>query len=360
MPATTPMPARPGFSNYARAMEHLLGVVQQLGFAQDMSTLIRMVLREARFLTGADGSAFVLRAGEDCCFLDDDAPAPLTKGSRFPMNDCGAGWVMHKQTGVSVVDIQGNTAIPVEMYRSTFVRGLAIVPIRAAKPVGAVEVYWSKPHRATEDEMKLLQGIADGAAAAMNAVTLQLELQQNAQARSVELEAAQQEIAELSLRDELTGLCNRRGFSILAEQQLRMTARIHAVPWLLCACIDGLKPINEGLGRQAGDKLLQTAAKVLRDAFRGQDVLARVGGNEFAVFGISQALPDYFDDRLQLYIDAYNASSAETVALSMTACLVHGEPSERATFEDLWVRAEQGLRKKQDARQTRKAAKSQA
>lgn len=337
-------------------MEHLLGVVQQLGFSQDMGTLVRMVLREARLLTGADGAAFVLKAGEDCCFVDEDTPVLLSKGSRIPMSDCSSGWVIQKQSGVAVPDMQGNVQIPVDMYRSTFVRSLAIVPIRAAKPVGAIEVYWGRPHRATEDEMKLLQGIADGAATAMNAVTLQMELQQNAQARSVELEAAQREIQELSLQDELTGLNNRRGFTLLAEHQMSLASRMPAVPWLLYADVDGLTPINEGLGRGAGDKLLKTAAKVLREAYRRQDVIGRVGGDEFAVFGISHALPDYFDDRLQLYIDAYNASSDEKVALSMTACLVHGDATERATLEELWARAEKELNKRRQVRQRGTAA----
>jgi len=93
----------------------------------------------------------------------------------------------------------------------------------------------------------------------------------------------------LSTIDELTGLPNRRGFSELAEQQLKVACR-YCQPLVLCfADLDGLKSINDQLGHSAGDAAICAAASVLRDTFRGSDIVARLAGDEFAVLAIASA-----------------------------------------------------------------------
>jgi diguanylate cyclase (GGDEF)-like protein/PAS domain S-box-containing protein len=95
--------------------------------------------------------------------------------------------------------------------------------------------------------------------------------------------AQAKELRALSLTDELTGLYNRRGFFTLAEQELKLARDTGNRMVLLFLDVNGMKEINDTAGHAAGDRTLQLVADALRVSFRESDVLARMGGDEFAV-----------------------------------------------------------------------------
>jgi len=95
----------------------------------------------------------------------------------------------------------------------------------------------------------------------------------------------EQEIHRLSLRDELTGLHNLRGFRLLAEQAMRLAWRSQVPFSVLFVDLDGLKEINDSLGHAVGSAFLVETAGLLNATFRETDVIARIGGDEFAVAG---------------------------------------------------------------------------
>jgi GGDEF domain-containing protein len=104
------------------------------------------------------------------------------------------------------------------------------------------------------------------------------------------ISSMESQIHELSIRDELTGLSNLRGFRLLAEQGLRMARRSHVPFSLLFIDVDNLKDINDTFGHTVGSNILSDTGKILIATFRESDVLGRVGGDEFAVAGnFSQA-----------------------------------------------------------------------
>lgn len=88
---------------------------------------------------------------------------------------------------------------------------------------------------------------------------------------------------DLSLRDELTGLYNRRGFHLLAEQAFHEAQRSHSGFSVIFLDMDDLKVVNDTAGHDDGSRLLQQMAKELRHAFRITDIVGRVGGDEFVV-----------------------------------------------------------------------------
>jgi diguanylate cyclase (GGDEF)-like protein len=94
------------------------------------------------------------------------------------------------------------------------------------------------------------------------------------------------ELSDLAITDELTGLNNRRGFLSLAERQLKLGRRSGREMLLFFIDVDGLKRINDSFGHSEGDLALTRTAEVLEKTFRDSDVLARIGGDEFAALAI--------------------------------------------------------------------------
>lgn len=144
-----------------KTLKLLVNTIQKLSLARDISEITGVVRKAARELTGADGATFVLKDNDKCYYADEDAIAPLWKGQRFPMSACVSGWAMINKKWVSIEDIYLDNRIPIEAYRPTFVKSLAMVPIRTMEPVGAIGNYWAKQHAPTHEEMELLQTLAD-------------------------------------------------------------------------------------------------------------------------------------------------------------------------------------------------------
>ena len=94
-------------------------------------------------------------------------------------------------------------------------------------------------------------------------------------------------LCELSLRDPLTGLANRRQLRAVLEREIDVVARSGQSALLLMLDIDHFKKINDAHGHPAGDAVLQAVAKCLNACVRPKDTVARYGGEEFAV-----VLPD--------------------------------------------------------------------
>jgi diguanylate cyclase (GGDEF)-like protein/PAS domain S-box-containing protein len=96
----------------------------------------------------------------------------------------------------------------------------------------------------------------------------------------------EQELHELSLRDDLTGLTNRRGFNLLADQLVHMAKRMQLNAILFYLDVDGLKSINDKFGHATGDQALVDTANILKSSFRASDIIARMGGDEFVIFAL--------------------------------------------------------------------------
>ncbi|OGW70247.1 MAG: hypothetical protein A2036_00460 [Omnitrophica bacterium GWA2_50_21] len=103
---------------------------------------------------------------------------------------------------------------------------------------------------------------------------------------AVERKRLQLQLLELSLKDTLTDLYNRRGFLTLAGQQHKLAVRNKRSFLLFFMDIDGLKQINDRFGHLAGDETLQHFANALKSVFRSSDILGRIGGDEFTAMAV--------------------------------------------------------------------------
>ena len=102
-------------------------------------------------------------------------------------------------------------------------------------------------------------------------------------ADSVWLQSLIDGLCELSSRDALTGLTNRRAFEIALAREVDRVARIGEPALVLMIDIDHFKAVNDTHGHAAGDEVLKVVAQALADGIRPMDTLARVGGEEFAM-----------------------------------------------------------------------------
>jgi hypothetical protein len=161
----------------ASGRDALIAGIQSLSLAGSFAEIREIVSRAARQLTGADGATLVLRAGDDCLYADEDAVSPLWKGRRFPLDSCVSGWVMRNRRPLAIEDVYRDRRIDPAVYGPTFVRSMAMVPIREVEPVGAIGNYWARRHRPTDEEVSLLQALANSTAVAMEAVRARAELE---------------------------------------------------------------------------------------------------------------------------------------------------------------------------------------
>ncbi len=180
-----------------RAMR-LVEVVQALSAVRTIESIVDIVRQAARELSGADGATFILRDGDQCHYVDEDAISPLWKGRKFPMSACISGWSMLHRETVVIEDIYSDARIPHVAYQPTFVKSLAMVPIRTRDPVGAIGIYWAKAHVATPTELELLEALANTTSVALENVRLYEELENRVRDRTVALEEANRELETFS------------------------------------------------------------------------------------------------------------------------------------------------------------------
>ena len=337
--------------DYVRGMERLLQAVQELSLARSLDDIQRVVRTAARELTGCDGASFVLRDNGKCYYADEDAIAPLWKGSRFPMEICISGWAMFNREAAVIPDIYVDSRIPHAAYRPTFVKSLVMVPIRKLDPVGAIGNYWAHERQPTEQEVSLLQALANATSIAMENVKLLAELEQRVLDRTAELESANEAIRKLSVTDEMTGIKNRRGFYLLAEPALAAARRDGRSCLLAFIDVDGLKQVNDDQGHCVGDGLIIDIAEVLRTNLRSSDILARLGGDEFCVLVTDpEADPDNLHTRLTQAVRDFNATQRRPYTISASIGLTRIPATETQTVDELLAHADSLMYQQKRAR----------
>jgi diguanylate cyclase (GGDEF)-like protein len=144
-------------------------------------------------------------------------------------------------------------------------------------------------------------------------------------------------VRALSLTDELTGLYNRRGFVVLAGQQLKTASRTSMGAALIFADLDGMKAINDTMGHKAGDRALTETAKILKTAFRSSDIVARLGGDEFVVLAMENEGfdMDILTHRLSQTIEMANAVPDHPFTLSISIGIARFDPQMPQTLDSL-------------------------
>lgn len=224
-----------------------------------------------------------------------------------------------------------NTPLISERIKSLFslqsILGLPL--ISDGRKIGAVLIGYKNSHRFTDDEICLGERTAAQVALALQKANLLGE------------------ISKLAITDELTGLYNRRGFILLADQQIKLASRVDETLVLFFIDMDGLKGINDSLGHQYGDSALIEAAGLIRRTFRSSDILGRVGGDEFCILGIdiSRADARQLIKRFQGSVEKLNSRFSHPYQLSMSTGFACWSPKQPCSIEELIVKADAAMYK---------------
>ncbi len=200
------------------------------------------------------------------------------------------------------------------------IRFYAGAPISApdGSKLGTICVIDRRPRKFSEEDVQALEDLAE----------------------MVEAEVAQ---AHLALTDELTGLSNRRGFELFGHTVLGICKRQALEATLVYADLDDLKAINDTFGHAEGDRAIRAAAELLESTFRASDIVARVGGDEFAMLLTGADSADEPITRLHDQIDVRNRSTVDryVLALSLGRAVFH--PDAPKTLDELLNEADAAM-----------------
>jgi diguanylate cyclase (GGDEF)-like protein/PAS domain S-box-containing protein len=162
-----------------------------------------------------------------------------------------------------------------------------------------------------------------------------------------ERKRALEELENLSLTDDLTGLYNRRGFLTLVEQELKHATRTNDRFVLVFADLDGLKQINDRFGHHEGSHAIVKAAEILKQTFRTSDIIARLGGDEFTVLALaaSDDNTEIIKARLEENVRHLNLRRELPYELAISVGIVLLDPRSNLSIEDLIRKADAAMYK---------------
>ncbi len=159
-----------------------------------------------------------------------------------------------------------------------------------------------------------------------------------------------EELERLSLVDELTGLRNRRGLLLAAQQVVAMADRQDTAVTVLFLDVDNMKAINDTRGHDAGDRALVNVANAIRRSTRGSDVAARLGGDEFVIAILGES-SDGLLVRRRILSELRRGHGEPGITVSIG--IASREPSGRDPIEDVLQAAD---REMYEARARRRSA----
>jgi diguanylate cyclase len=164
------------------------------------------------------------------------------------------------------------------------------------------------------------------------------ELPQGAPGSAAWLQSLIDSLVDMSSRDALTGLANRRSFELALAREIDRVARAGEPALLLALDLDHFKAVNDTHGHASGDLVLKAVASALLDCVRPMDLVARVGGEEFAI--VMPNCPAAFGEAVAERVRRRVESMPVSIGLSQQ---IHVSVSIGGAFAPQWVRSSPAL-----------------
>jgi len=184
----------------------------------------------------------------------------------FPIAEGLSGWVAQHRNPI----LNGNVSVECCYANNSQIlynlqTALAVPFEGKGGTTGVITLYHMDRNAFSQDDLRI-----------MEAASLQI-------GPAIEAALKFQNVEETAATDHLTGIPNARALALHMEQELKRAARENSRLGVLVCDLDGFKQVNDRFGHLTGDEVLRTVAQGLRDACRGYDYLARMGGDEFVV-----------------------------------------------------------------------------
>ncbi|MDF2569084.1 MAG: diguanylate cyclase domain protein [Sporomusa sp.] len=213
------------------------------------------------------------------------------------------------------------------------------MPLRInGKLMGIIGLAYDESKKFGYEEVTVLSRFADLASIALANATMYTTLQQELAERW----QMEQKLRYISYHDALTGLYNRTFF----KQEMGRLESTDCKPVAIILCdVDGLKLINDTLGHEQGDLLLNTGARAISTSVRAGDIVARIGGDEFAVLlpQVDARQVEAICSQILNAVDVYNAEHLE-LPLSMSIGFAVAEAgTDAVTMSELFRQADDNM-----------------
>ncbi|MDW5592940.1 sensor domain-containing diguanylate cyclase [Conexibacter stalactiti] len=251
-------------------LELALGIARQLATGSDVR---RQVCDAARAGAGADWAALVEREGEALVITAADGLLEGVVRARIEPGTGGVGRAFASGQQRFSADARADGVLDARLVHATGTGAVLHQPLRhGGETLGVLAVGWSRPRRRPPLAVRRL-----------------LELLALDAAIAIEREQLVARLAAEARTDALTGLANRRAWEESAPRELSRAARHGLSVTLALIDLDDFKQLNDTHGHAAGDALLRAVAARWRAALRDADLLARFGGDEFALLLVPSA-----------------------------------------------------------------------
>jgi diguanylate cyclase (GGDEF)-like protein len=251
----------------ARLLDRLVQTHTALAMSDvGLEDVLETVVEEALALTAADAAVVELPDGDDLVYRAVAGSAVPFAGVRVPTLGSASGHCLATLEALVVVDTETDEWVDREACRRVGARSMVIVPLlHAGRGAGVLKVYSTEVGAVGADEARVLgllgNVIGTGLARAELFATM----------------------TEHASTDALTGLANRRSWEDQLARAIAHAERTHETLSVAVCDVDGLKELNDRRGHAAGDGLLRDVAVCWRGEARAADLVARIGGDEFAV-----------------------------------------------------------------------------
>jgi diguanylate cyclase (GGDEF)-like protein len=309
----------------AKEQAALLRAAKSMGSSLELGDVLNTVAEEIGRALDSDTV--------DCCIGDEvdgyvligqtGLPTDMIGFRQPPGSGLGGGAVREGRVVVSQRYAEDGYAPP-ETTAFDDIRSAVAVPLRwGDRTRGFILVGFRTPRRVSSGDIELLEGFAELAGLACANAERHAEVRQAAEV------------------DGLTGCINRDGLQRHLSRLIREADRTGISLSLAIIDLDGFKSVNDVFGHPSGDTVLKSVGAALRASVRGGDIVARYGGDEFALI-----LPAASERQAAPVIDRVRASisTLEVPGGAITACVGLAERGEDESMQDLVARADDALR----------------